>query len=72
VTAVPFDPEAWLGMPGRERRELRNDAIRHAVYLHTDGGGDAMVVLERAQAASDVIATAEDFYRWVVAEEVKQ
>lgn len=51
----------------RHRRDLRERAIYAATLLHTDTG-DAMVVLDRESAARDVIATAREFFDFIVGE----
>ncbi|MBU8819570.1 hypothetical protein KL864_27160 [Mycolicibacterium goodii] len=64
--------EDWFGQRAEEarrrREELRERALYSAVNLHCETG-DSMAIFDRASVAKDVLATAEEFYAWIVQEE---
>ena len=48
----------------RERRELRERAVSHAAYLHSD----INLVFEREDQITEVLKTAQEFYDWIIIE----
>lgn len=50
----------------RDRRDLRSDAVAHAVWLHGDCEMDDW---QRPDKIESVLKTAEAFYNWVIKDE---